>query len=42
MIIQMQGAVLDVDASPTGYTVPTGHAGDWQSTITYGDRYLFI
>lgn len=36
MIIQMQGATMDVDVTPTAswgghYTVPNGHQGDWGS-----------
>lgn len=38
MIIQMQGATMDVDVTPTAvwgghYTVPNGHQGDWSSFL---------
>jgi hypothetical protein len=37
MIIQMQGATMDIDVTPTAswgghYTVPNGHQGDWSTT----------
>jgi gliding motility-associated-like protein len=43
MIIQMQGAGLDIDPSPGGYTVPYGHSGDWGTTIDLwgGVAYYF-